>query len=282
MAEEGILYNFKGRTRPTLTINRESIREMSNEVYGTESFLHDQLVQEISNIIKAHFENNPYTKTDAVLSYIKEYLCQKFNVVTYYCIMECLSLDVFSEYTEYGIPIKALFNQSSLYISPFPEIHYHFSFLWLMQVALCNAEQIAVEGDSVSVRMLCKQKNKDNLRLCMSDNLLICATTWDGAYAHYDVVSNLWPLVPKRLYELYKAEKMLTVNSKTISKGGLYIHGGLPNIAVLDPFDTFDMIQSHSVISRADILLLLNKDTESSVMLQYPFMILRMTPKRSM
>ena len=265
LTEEGILYNFKGRARPSLTINRESIREISNEVYATKSFLDEQLMQEISNVIKTHFENYPFVKTDAVLSHIKEYLYHKFDLKIYYRIMELLSLNVFAEYNEYGISIKVLLNQSSLYMPSFSATRSRSSLSSLIRIALCSAEQIAVEGDTVSVKMQREQKNEDAFQRPGYNDLLICATAWEGVYAQYDIVSNLWPIIPKRLYELYKAEKMLTVNSKMLSNSGPVTR--LSAIAELDPFG---MHHLHNVISRANILLLLNTDIENLVVHQYP------------
>ncbi|MCH5279515.1 MAG: ATP-binding protein [Christensenellaceae bacterium] len=260
LAQYGIMYNFKGDVRPLLTVSRESIREIPDEVYAIKTNLCNRLVEEISRVICSHFKDHPSVKTDAALSYVKEYLSRKFDFATFYSIMRQLFFDVFSDYSECGVSIKDLFHKTDLNIPSFSLLRSQRSLMQLMQFVLCTAEQINVNGDSVFVKTQCNQSIEDKYNYTNPSEVVIYANVWEGIYSQYDVVSALWPLIPQRTYELYNARETLTANSKKD-----FFNKFLSNVAYMD---SFRMKESSNGIGRADILSQLNMHTINSGMYQ--------------
>lgn len=259
LRERGILYNFKGGARPVLSVNREDIRSIPKELNGCRDRLHAQLVEQIAEAVRAHFDADAGIKTQPSLAYVIEYLYVKFNLETFCRIMERLSAGVFSDYEENGLRLSAIFGQSDLRLPLFASAfskHYQALIGWTL---LPYAERIAVEDDAVSVKRV---QNAPCQVLTLDGNeASVCRCTWSGKYSQYDIVSNEWDLIPERVFALCEPKQTLTDNA--IALPAHYAGLNLPSILRLD---SFDFLKDRNNIDRSDIILFLDAEPDSQIL----------------
>lgn len=222
LMHDGII-NFTGELRPQLSVDRTSIIDYPKECEIEAKELTILLLKEILDIAKKHIEKYKFEINGKEIYLIWEYIFEKIGFADTLFINE-LSV------TEYGnINWKGLENclkkqisiRDFLTINKVTIFHFNLSNLDILTKELVLAKLISANKISVlntSVTIESKGLIKTNLihkRYSHSDiELLIKADKSNVVFKDYDIVSNLYPIIPKRLFDILDKPNVQIVNSK--------------------------------------------------------------------
>lgn len=220
LSYDGIM-NFKGELRPQLSVDRTQTIGYPNECEVLAKEITELLVKKVLNITKQHIVD--YEIKDDVLNLTWEYVFEKINFSDTFFINE-LSL------TEYGnIVWKGLNNiiNKKMSVRNFlleKEItlnKFNFSTLDILTQKLIltkfiSANYIEINDEFIVLKSgeLLKTDILKKGRSHSDNDLLISTDKWIGTIADYDIISNIYPLIPSRLHSIINRGKSEEVNSK--------------------------------------------------------------------
>lgn len=218
----GIL-NFAGDLRPQLSVDRTSIIEYPNECEKIAEEISKLLLKEILKATKNHIEKNNFNSEKKEFQLIWEYIFEKIGFADTMFINELSP-------TEYGNIIwekltKSLNQQLSIRdFLAVKEIRIHKFNLSNLDILskkliitkLISANRINIDASYVSIEqeVLVKTNLIQNRHSFSEYDMLICADDWNPFDKNYDIVSNLYPLIPKRLFEVLDKYSVKKINHK--------------------------------------------------------------------
>jgi hypothetical protein len=222
LSRSGII-NFFGELRPQLSVDRTSIVHYPDDCEKAAEEISKLLIMRILDVTKEHITKNNINTDNTLFNLIWEYVFDNIGFADTLFIYE------FS-YTEYGNIIwknlndKLFKNQSirnfliskNVTIKDFNLSKTDILTQKIFLTKLISAREINVEGSNV----ILKQENlfKSNLisrgDSDFGESLLICSDKWEIFDESFDIVSNLYPLVPKRLFDLVKSHDTQDINGK--------------------------------------------------------------------
>ena len=210
LSGDGII-NFIGELRPQLSVDRTSIIEYPNECEKAAEEISKILLKKILNTAKKHIEVNDFDTESNELNLIWEYTFEKIGFDDILFINEL-------SYTEYGDikwqklnekliekkSIRDFLISDSIQINNFSILNVDILTKKLLLAKLISAKEINVKGSNINI--LQQSLVKSNLiqkRNSLSEHdLLISVDSWRIFDENFDIVSNMYPLVPKRLFNL--------------------------------------------------------------------------------
>lgn len=256
-SENYIKYNFFGSLRPELTVDRGSIRHIAPAVVNAAESLIIPLIEKIIQQIEDHFQEYEQAASAEALDYVMHYLHRKYPSDVFYRIVHRLSRSIFQSYPVNGIELDKLFHNSRITAGGLGINSDVECIADLFSIVLSNATQITVNGDCITIENPPEQSEELLDSLTRHTTLMIMADEWTGDYSQYDVVKDLWPLVPKRLFDRYDQKAL---NSRTrIFLGG---YSGLRPIEIAS-FDPVRFRHHHNIDMLPDVLLLLEENAEN-------------------
>lgn len=223
LARSGII-NFTGEHRPQLSVDRTSILHLPIECEKAAKAVSELLIKEIITVTKQHITTNGINDNDNLLNLIWQSAVEGIYFADIDFINE-LSL------TEYGeIPWKGITDiiQEPTTIRGFLTArkvtidNYYFSILdqftqKLIIIKLMSATSVIIDGTSLIIEM--EKFSPDNTpsnRIRKGEPLdkfysfIIRADKWimDD---YYDIISNIAPIIPQRLFHLITMNQRLTL-----------------------------------------------------------------------
>jgi Fe-S-cluster formation regulator IscX/YfhJ len=210
MSRSGII-NFFGELRPQLSVDRTSIIHYPENCEKVAEELSKLLILKLLDVVKEHISKNSISPDSVVFNLIWEYMFEKI------WFADTLFINEFS-YTEHGnIMLKSLNDKlvkslsirnfllsEDVIIKDFNLSKIDILTKKIFLTKLISAKEINIEGSNVTL----KQENifKSNLiprgHSYSDDDLLVCVDKWEIFNGFFDIISNLYPLVPKRLFDL--------------------------------------------------------------------------------
>lgn len=210
LSRNGII-NFIGELRPQLSVDRTSIIEYPKECEKSAEEISKTLIKEILNTAKRHIEVNNFDTESKELNLIWEYIFEKIGFADTLFINEL-------SYTEYGEikwqklnekllekkSIRDFLISDSIQIKDFSLLNVDILTKKLFLTKLISAKEINVKGSNVNIlqQSLVKSNLIQKRNSFSEHDLLISADSWEIFDQNFDIVSNLYPLVPKRLFDL--------------------------------------------------------------------------------
>lgn len=241
------LINFIGNKRPILSIDRNSIVSFSDDLIQESSDLVPKLADELVKCINSHIaENELFTNSQEAITTL-EIVIRKFPSIAEQ-IIDRLPKTQIGE-----ISVKELMG-----ISGFNTVN---EFLKNNNIELANldmrnlyevsrevilgktlaAKEINVEDTSVSITTdgylsIITPQLYDSFNSMLSlSTVAVRADEWNGKYAEFDLISQLWPIIPARLFDNicsnYDTNIIVEKRSRKIPSYG----NSLSGIAQLDP-----------------------------------------------
>jgi molecular chaperone HtpG len=218
------IINFTGELRPQLSVDRTSIVDYPDKCEKVAEEISKLLIKVIIETTKNHIEKYKFKSTDKEFHLLWEYVFEKIGFA------DILFINDLSN-TEYGNIIweklsnvlnKQLSIKEFLSSKEITLINFNLSTLdvlskKLILTKLISAKKINIENSNISI----EQENliKTNLikkRRSFSEfDILICTDEWNPFDDKYDIVSNLYPLIPQRLFNLLDRQTIQKINDKT-------------------------------------------------------------------
>jgi len=210
------LLNFTGKIRPILSLDRSSIVQSPDEVTEICKTLAKKLIQSICEALISHLEAE---KIDgraeearlAISMVLEQYSIFSGEILEIICQSKYGSLHLndleksLSNKPEANIIIAS--PELSLDKVDFRQLDY-------IAKELLFGKSIAAEAIEVSDLNVKIQSNKFLAPSSLFDarrtesshcSLIMCVDKWAGEYSQYDLVTDLWPLVPSRVFDKVKA-----------------------------------------------------------------------------
>jgi len=222
LKREGVL-NFIGELRPQLSVDRTSIVAYPVECEKEAEVLSLTVLKEILNKAKYHIERFNIEPDSPVFNLLWEYIFEKIGFADTLFINEL-------SHTEYGeivwkgiktitgkdISIKNFLVSKEVELKEFNLASLDILTKKIILSKLISAKSIKVQKNSLFID--CEGFLNTNLiekRNSISDHeLLIKSDEWKVDNNEYDIVSNLYPLIPERLFNLLDKMHVQIVNER--------------------------------------------------------------------
>lgn len=251
MADKGICYHFIGALRPSLTVDRGSIRVVSDEVFKVKQRLHKDMIREIATQIRAHFEKYPQAKTESALRFVYKYLCYKFDVDFSAAVLERLSEDLLADYSLYGASMDQWFHHKQITVNA-DSLRWQHGFVFVLLASiLYDAENVQITEDRVTIRRRLPLRINKKFDGYAGDHFVFCADVWPEEYKQYDAVSAFSRFVPKHVFALMSKGKRFSDHCNAVDHS--YDKLTLSEVCELDAVRMTRM-------NLADVILLLGED----------------------
>jgi len=225
LSRSGII-NFGGERRPQLSVDRTSIIGYPKDCEEIAEEISKLLIKQILDITMNHIKKYQFNHDGAEFNLIWEYVFEKIGFADTFFINEFLR-------TEYGnilwknLNDKLIENKSiqdflisdEITIKNFNLSKTDILTKKLFLTKLISAKNIVVEGTNVNIKRInLSSSNLIHKRDLFSEHdLLICADKWEVFDEQFDIISNLYPLIPKRLFDKLGGYYVRKVNDKTMT-----------------------------------------------------------------
>ena len=228
LTHDGIL-NFKGENRPQLSVDRTSIINYDDEHESVASEIVLLLLKKIISLTKKYISKNKIEEMSIEYNLIWKIILDKIGYADTLFINEL-------SYTEFGdilwkgivdalgenITIKEFLRKKEINILKYYFFTFDIFTQKLVTFKLLSAKEITVSGDSLII------KNKDIFKTPFlqrrndfdNTSLIIGAENFNNTFDDYDIISNLYPIVPKYLFD--KIDE--GYNNKVINSEAKLIH----------------------------------------------------------
>ncbi|MBC9786276.1 hypothetical protein H1S01_17600 [Heliobacterium chlorum] len=236
------IINFMGTDRPILSVDRHNITLMPESLNQKLNLLPEIVGKKIVYELDKHFKmyNIDLSSKEAGMTW--DYILNKFSSLSPIILKNLvgsdetyLTLQDIVNLTKYDISVREFITK--------PEVElYNFIFNNLCSTSqllvlgkLIHSERIDVSNNTVKVH----SKTFEPVKIVQRySNLVIFpiaikADSWDELYGEYDLISNLWPIIPERLFQRIQdfSTKSLSQRAKTTSE----CSNSLAAIAAQDP-----------------------------------------------
>jgi len=222
LMSSGIL-NFTGEIRPQLSVDRTSIIDYPSECECIAKEVVVLLLKKILDITKKHIARNHIKNNSSEFNLIWDYIFEKIGFADNIFINE-LSL------TEYGeiyweklnnaigekITIRDFLSRNIIKVNNYNLSHLDILSKKLILFKLLSAKRIITTDDSITIESaglfktnLLRKRNEDS-----DTNLLIKADEWNISFSDYDIISNLYPIIPDRLFDVINKGYIKQVNER--------------------------------------------------------------------
>jgi hypothetical protein len=211
------LLNFCGEVRPLLSVDRQKITSYPRDGERIAENISKLLAREIvSKTMEYIYINEFDTSNDVEL--IWEYVFEQFSCVGLFIIKELLDVECINITSEMlnlhlqtnKYSVRDFFNSESIELVNINLLRSNYFVQNIIWSKLIQSKEICVNHSKISVIQEEIQPDVwDITQKCQffpilysESYLLICANSWNILNGIYDIVSNLFPLVPKRLFDL--------------------------------------------------------------------------------
>lgn len=213
MSDARCMIDFRGNLRPSLTADRKSIINYSDELRQSLIELANKIPSMVADGLVSYFDSHDLRFNSESASLAIKHALGKFRDFSG-GIMKRLAEGPFSETnllsltssSKETIPLRKLIDESQLEIQDFDSRELDSISEEALLGKLFGAKGIRVQDMSVSVdagsfsppTIISKPGGK---AFSHSNGWAVLADSWEGEFAEFDIVTQLWPLVPKRLFQ---------------------------------------------------------------------------------
>lgn len=265
--ESGMLMNYVGKNRPELSVDRTSVISVSDELIKIKEEALDTFIRLIVEKIEKYIEEMSLENDICTLKFLNMYLKEKYSSEVYFKIMKLLSYTIYKEYCIDNISFGDLFKKKQFQCKVQALNESKINSAWLINVC-GQAKKICVIDDILMITM----QEKQELEVCTlswrMENLVICVDEWEGKYREYDATKALWPLIPRKIFDILNEEHCDNNRIK-------YDNGGRTGIKLRDviesDFISFLDVSFLHFASLSDVLMCLGEDGNDKV---YPKCVL--------
>lgn len=239
------MFNFIGQERPQLSVDRNSITEISDGVKELYKKLPSKITNQVADLVKEHSMKYRIDNRSTEYLMIWEYILNEFRGITEEIVNSIISLpDIdlmlpdISTQLKNPISINEFLHTSEIRLYDLDFRILSLTTKLVLLGKLYNAESVKVNDDSTNImssNFLSIQYGHEfthyHQRLI---SIAIKADKWEGIYQDYDIVSNLWPIIPEKLFTNLNDDfsiKDISSRAKSTSDSG----NSLAGIANLDP-----------------------------------------------
>lgn len=241
LIRNGII-NFVGSERPNISVDRNNITSLSTSLTGQFEELAKLVAEKILQSVKFHLDKygNLLSKKQKLL--IWDYIFKKFASLTDVLIEVAVEISVdlplldLSSYLEENLNVPEFVDRKEISFKKI-DLRYLNETEKLIAIGkLLGAKKIMVSSDIVSVTSESLNLIKHE-REIIDDNMLpaiVKADEWIGDLKEYDLISQLWPIVPERLFNRlqgFGVQDIVGGRSKTTASSSNSIAG----LASTDP-----------------------------------------------
>lgn len=203
--------NFTGEEKPELSVDRNTITDVSQKLKEKLDKLPKEVAKTIINKLKEHFKKYEFDSFSKEIKMIWEYLLDRFNTEISVLLIKYLvnvdEVDMFAEdlsnLMETDMTIKNLISLENITIKKFNLKKLNITSKLILVGKLIDAKQIKVNDSRVDLESkkfsIIVPKNHFSGEPNIS--IAVKADVWKGEYEQYDLVSSLWPIIPQRLYD---------------------------------------------------------------------------------
>lgn len=217
----GVL-NFIGENKPQLTVDRTSLVSYPSEYEKNAEEISKRLIQEVISKTRNHISN--YKLEQKELELLWKFVFEKIGFADSIFINEL-------SYTNYGdiqwsgiekstgekLSIKGFLEKSKLELKNFNISELDRLTEKLILFKLISADKIDVTSEAVKCEtnklykapFIGKRNDLDH------NKILIKADSWNNEYSEFDIVSSLFPLIPKHLFDAVGGYEGTKVNDRT-------------------------------------------------------------------
>lgn len=244
IVHNGIL-NFIGAERPQLSVDRNLITNISDTIQASFSGIVEKVSLKIIDIVRQH--NTKYNLS--IASYeskmLWDYVLNKFNSISHIFIKHLINvpeadimLDDLNKFISVTKTASSFISMGNIEMCElnFKELGAT-SELVLLGKLVC-AEVIDITDMNVSIVSTEFQTILFPYKIRMMDAdakpIVIKSDTWRGVYEQYDIVTNIWPIIPDRLFDKLDDRYEIEEISKR-SKFVMHYSNSISAIAELDP-----------------------------------------------
>lgn len=240
LSRSGII-NFSGEKRPQISIDRTSIISYPKECEQIATGLSKLLAKKIILVANDYLIKHNITFESEYFHLVWEYIFRKFDFAVTHIINELTCEEHGSiiwkrlnDISDANRSIRDFLTAKNITIKEYNMSNADTLTRKILLAKLVAAEVVSVEGFSVSIKQesfLINNLLEHSSRYQKS--LLISADHWQIFDDNFDLVSSLYPLVPKRFFDLFGGEDVKVINSrvKTIQ----YYGNGITTFFVLNP-----------------------------------------------
>lgn len=209
LARVGVL-NFTGRHRPVLSVDRMSVIEWPKELEKLVLPIEGLLTLELIRAVAAHSSKYGFNAASHESNLIWEYVFTRFG------FLAADLINAIVEQTEVTVPHRELSSITSQAVSirnfadaesvSIQFANYHAleqSTKLLLFAKLAGAQEIRVDDSAIIIRAgtfspLKNCRDWDHFR---ERQYVFCCNEWKGTFETFDIVSNIWPVIPSRLFK---------------------------------------------------------------------------------
>lgn len=237
----GIL-NFVGEERPKLSVDRNSITEIPQIVEERLKEIPLKICKKIAEEINLYFKKENIKINSSEAKMIWDYVFDKFSSLSSQIMktfIEKDELDILvedlSKLIGLDITLNEFVNLEKFTINNFNYNSFPPTIKLLVLGKTVDANKINVNENEVIIHSesFHSINYKDDIHSDLTP-LIIKSNNWEGVYAEYDLVSSLWPIVPKKLFNSINCDyemKKITKRTKEITS----YSNSLAAIPKLDP-----------------------------------------------
>lgn len=219
------LINYFGEIRPQISIDRTSMITFPEECEEHAKMVTSALIKEVINKTNSHIQEYNILQDSHEFDLIWNYIFEKFRFANQ------LFINDFSN-TEYGdilwckleiltgkkTTIKEFVAEKEIKLFNYNLKHVDELTKELILAKLMSSNKIEISDDCLMI------SSEDSLKLEIIEAkrnihdepcFVISADIWNVKYNEFDIISNFYPIIPQRLFDLIRFEKKI-INSKTM------------------------------------------------------------------
>ncbi len=241
LSRNGII-NFTGELRPQLSVDRTSIIEYPTECEKVAEEMSRLLLKEILNTTLNHIVKYNLNSESNEFILVWEYVFAKIGFADTLFINELSDTEYgnivwknLNDKLEVNMSIRDFLESENIIVKSFNIMNTDILTEKLLLTKLISAQEVKVSGSNILIRQ--EKLLKTNLiprRNTYSEHqLLICADMWDIFDSNFDLVSNLYPLIPKKLFDLLGNTHNRKIKDKIIQ--GHVLSNGIQSLFSQNP-----------------------------------------------
>lgn len=219
------IINFVGEIRPQLSVDRTSLTNYPAQCEKEAEDLSLKLLKEILKVANEHISKYNFEENSKEIQLIWEYIFEKIGFTDTLFINELsqtkygeIQWERLNNILEDNLSIREFLAAKKITISNYDLSKKDVLSKKLILTKLISSNKIIVNTNSVELEM--NELVKNNLverRHSFSDrDLLILADDWQIFNSEFDIVSNLYPIVPKKLFDLVDKRHVQKINDRII------------------------------------------------------------------
>ncbi len=211
-----IIINFTGTLRPILAIDRNSVVEYPDEILPVLKVLRAELVKEVVRSLLSHLREEQFESDSDDISFVLNSLLSEYQDYSTEILKRISDTEygktTFQEISKLNpdepISIGDVITREALHLKDVDFKSLGTTANELLAGKMATASQVVLHDKDVTIHSTGFQAPISVFGVNYHHHLCyaIKADIWDGFYERYDIVTNIWPIVPERLFNKINTE----------------------------------------------------------------------------